>query len=340
MAGNRQHFIPRFLQRGFSNEKNGKYFTNWYRKDCFKENMIVENIGLENKFYSHYGDSSVDKKITENETYSYSRILNSLVDGTYNLDNRKDLAEFIYHMEIRTKNLRENMIDSWAYLGEQLKNRLLDKETLIDYFQRNPKTIKELLQNELNKLPIPASLHEQYNSMFFDNVQLWLPNAAEKMLSTLVPKFEQEIISKIPEIVKKVQLDVLVSSEDKKSNIYKNMHYKVLKTNQSLILGDSIVIFEVSGERKFKPFYESNDDLKCIYIPLDSYSLLYATPNPEDKPNVDGINKAIAQCSFDFFISKFHSDECQIFRSEIGKNAFIVTIEYIDEILSKIITGN
>lgn len=40
MAGNRQHFIPRFLQRGFSNEKNGKYFTNWYRKDCFKENMI------------------------------------------------------------------------------------------------------------------------------------------------------------------------------------------------------------------------------------------------------------------------------------------------------------
>ncbi|EHU02710.1 hypothetical protein ECDEC1B_5485 [Escherichia coli DEC1B] len=302
--------------------------------------MIVENIGLENKFYSHYGDSSVDKKITENETYSYSRILNSLVDGTYNLDNRKDLAEFIYHMEIRTKNLRENMIDSWAYFGEQLKNRLLDKETLIDYFQRNPKTIKELLQNELNKLPIPASLHEQYNSMFFDNVQLWLPNAAEKMLSTLVPKFEQEIISKIPEIVKKVQLDVLVSSEDKKSNIYKNMHYKVLKTNQSLILGDSIVIFEVSGERKFKPFYESNDDLKCIYIPLDSYSLLYATPNPEDKPNVDGINKAIAQCSFDFFISKFHSDECQIFRSEIGKNAFIVTTEYIDEILSKIITGN
>ncbi|HFQ3243179.1 TPA: DUF4238 domain-containing protein [Escherichia coli] len=340
MAGNRQHFIPRFLQRGFSNEKNGKYFTNWYRKDCFKENMIVENIGLENKFYSHYGDSSVDKKITENETYSYSRILNSLVDGSYNLDNRKDLAEFIYHMEIRTKNLRENMIDSWAYFGEQLKNRLLDKETLIDYFQRNPKTIKELLQNELNKLPILASLHEQYNSMFFDNVQLWLPNAAEKMLSTLVPKFEQEIISKIPEIVKKVQLDVLVSSEDKKSNIYKNMHYKVLKTNQSLILGDSIVIFEVSGERKFKPFYESNDGLKCIYIPLDSYSLLYATPNPEDKPNVDGINKAIAQCSFDFFISKFHSDECQIFRSEIGKNVFIVTTEYIDEILSKIIAGN
>lgn len=83
------------------------------------------------------------------------------------------------------------------------------------------------------------------------------------------------------------------------------MHYKVLKTNQSLILGDSIVIFEVSGERKFKPFYESNDDLKCIYIPLDSYSLLYATPNPEDKPNVDGINKAIAQCSFDFSLVNF-----------------------------------
>lgn len=340
MAGNGQHFIPRFLQRGFSNEKNGKYFTNWYRKDCFKENMIVENIGLGNKFYSHYGDSIVDKKITENETYSYSRILNSLVGGTYNLDNRKDLAEFIYHMEIRTKNLRENMIDSWAYFGEQLKKILLDKQTLIDYFQKNPKVIKESLQNELNKLPIPASLHGQYDSMFFDNIQLWLPNAAETILSILVPKFEQEIISKIPEIVKKVQLDVLISSEGNKSNIYKNMHYRVLKTKQPLILGDSIVIFEVFGGRKFKPFYECNDDLKCIYVPLDSYSLLYATPNLEDKPNVDDINKAIAQCSFDFFISKFHSNECQTLQSEIGKNAFIVTNEYIDEIINEIVTGN
>lgn len=319
MAGNRQHFIPRFLQRGFSNEKNGKYFTNWYRKDCFKENMIVENIGLGNKFYSHYGDSIVDKKITENETYSYSRILNSLVGGTYNLDNRKDLAEFIYHMEIRTKNLRENMIDSWAYFGEQLKKILLDKQTLIDYFQKNPKVIKESLQNELNKLPIPASLHGQYDSMFFDNIQLWLPNAAETILSILVPKFEQEIISKIPEIVKKVQLDVLISSEGNKSNIYKNMHYRVLKTKQPLILGDSIVIFEVFGGRKFKPFYECNDDLKCIYVPLDSYSLLYATPNLEDKPNVDDINKAIAQCSFDFFISKFHSNESKLYKVRLVK---------------------
>lgn len=243
-------------------------------------------------------------------------------------------------MEIRTKNLRENMIDSWAYFGEQLKKILLDKQTLIDYFQKNPKVIKESLQNELNKLPIPASLHGQYNSMFFDNIQLWLPNAAETILSILVPKFEQEIISKIPEIVKKVQLDVLISSEGNKSNIYKNMHYRVLKTKQPLILGDSIVIFEVFGGRKFKPFYECNDDLKCIYVPLDSYSLLYATPNLEDKPNVDDINKAIAQCSFDFFISKFHSNECQTLQSEIGKNAFIVTNEYIDEIINEIVTGN
>ncbi|EBO4504009.1 hypothetical protein DM935_26075, partial [Salmonella enterica] len=200
--------------------------------------------------------------------------------------------------------------------------------------------IKESLQNELNKLPIPASLHGQYDSMFFDNIQLWLPNAAETILSILVPKFEQEIISKIPEIVKKVQLDVLISSEGNKSNIYKNMHYRVLKTKQPLILGDSIVIFEVFGGRKFKPFYECNDDLKCIYVPLDSYSLLYATPNLEDKPNVDDINKAIAQCSFDFFISKFHSNECQTLQSEIGKNAFIVTNEYIDEIINEIVTGN
>ncbi|HGG7003028.1 TPA: DUF4238 domain-containing protein, partial [Salmonella enterica subsp. enterica serovar Abortusovis] len=64
MAGKRQHFIPRFLQRAFSIERNGKYFTNWYRKDYSKNNMIIENIGLENKFYSIFDDSSVDDKMT------------------------------------------------------------------------------------------------------------------------------------------------------------------------------------------------------------------------------------------------------------------------------------
>ncbi|MEW0829511.1 hypothetical protein AB0T98_25120, partial [Escherichia coli] len=87
-------------------------------------------------------------------------------------------------------------------------------------------------------------------------------------------------------------------------------------------------------------YYLLKSKIDLFSILCNAYSYKYYFSYPQMKPNVDGINKAIAQCSFDFFISKFHSDECQIFRSEIGKNAFIVTTEYIDEILSKIITGN
>lgn len=344
MAGKRQHFIPRFLQRGFSIERNGKYFTNWYRKDYSKNNMIIENIGLENKFYSIFDDSSVDDKMTKEETYKYSRIVNGLLEQTFDLKDRKALSEFICHMEIRTKNIRDNLIDLYAYLCEQLRSRVFDKSTLVDYFQRalisNPEKIESLIQNELKKSLIPESLHGQFKKIFFENIPLWLPDAAEGIINNFLPKFERQIISAIPETVKKVQLNVLGSTADNKVKIYESLHYSILYTQEPLILGDSIVIFEVSGERKFKSFYEKNDILRSIYLPLDSHSLLYGASNLNDKPSINGINKIIARCSVDFFISKHHSKNHDLLREEIGTNTFIVTNAYIDGILDEIIWNN
>ena len=73
MAGKRQHFIPRFLQRGFSTEKEGKFFSCLCKKEFIKENIVIENIGLENNFYTLDGDLSIDDKITEKELISIQK---------------------------------------------------------------------------------------------------------------------------------------------------------------------------------------------------------------------------------------------------------------------------
>ena len=69
MAGKRHHYIPRFLQRGFSIEKDSKFFCCLCKKDIIKENIVIENVGLENKFYTLDGDSTIDDRITEKETF-------------------------------------------------------------------------------------------------------------------------------------------------------------------------------------------------------------------------------------------------------------------------------
>lgn len=121
MAGKRQHFIPRFLQRGFSIEKEGKFFSCLCKKEFIKENIVIENIGLENKFYTLDDDSSIDDKITEKETYVYSKIVRELLNGTFNMDDIGSLSDFIFHMEIRTKNLRSNFTNTASHLIEQMR---------------------------------------------------------------------------------------------------------------------------------------------------------------------------------------------------------------------------
>lgn len=78
MAGMRQHYIPRFLQSGFSVERTKKnYFTWVYRlnKDPFNTNIV--NNGVESYFYSDKLNTAVDDAITEVEPIFASLIANT-----------------------------------------------------------------------------------------------------------------------------------------------------------------------------------------------------------------------------------------------------------------------
>ena len=68
MAGNRHHYIPRFLQKGFSSKKRKKeVYTFVFTKDKkpYEPNLI--NVGLETDFYGNPHESTADDKITTEE---------------------------------------------------------------------------------------------------------------------------------------------------------------------------------------------------------------------------------------------------------------------------------
>ena len=210
MAGKRQHFIPRFLQRGFSLEKEGKFFSCLCKKEFIKENIVIENIGLENKFYTLDGDSSIDDKITEKETYIYSKIVRELVNGTFNMDDIGSLSDFVFHMEIRTKNLRSNFTSTASHLIDQMRIRLLSKDALSRYLNKNvisdPSKFDRLINRQLNELNVPQVLHPHIKGVLINNVHAWLPDIANKLSLQLIPLFENMVLSGIPEAAKKGHL--------------------------------------------------------------------------------------------------------------------------------------
>ncbi len=51
MAGDRHHYIPQFLQRGFSSHSSGKQFFTWvYRKESKPYNPNIINSGVKQSF--------------------------------------------------------------------------------------------------------------------------------------------------------------------------------------------------------------------------------------------------------------------------------------------------
>ncbi|OSN11131.1 hypothetical protein AU512_04975 [Lonsdalea iberica] len=341
MAGKRQHFIPRFLQRGFSIEKNGKYFSCLCKKEFIKENILIENIGLENYFYTLNDYFSIDEEITKKETYIYSGIIKKLLDKYFSLDDKFAISDFIYHMEIRTRSLRSNFTRSACYLTNQLKIRLLSKESISTYFEKHivnvPLKLDALIREEIDKLSVPPLIHQEIKQNILDNIHIYLPSIASDISMKLIPAFEEMIDSGIPEVAKKGHLKGILSNSSLKKEEYQKLHYIVIKTDQPLILGDCIVIFEVKGIRKFKPFYEKDDDLQSVFMPLDSHTLLYGAKNPEDKPNIDELNFVIAKCSTDFFICESYIPKLDELRQLIGDNSYFLTNDDIDKIIESMI---
>lgn len=78
MSGKRQHFIPRFLQKGFaSHTEDGEIYTWVFKKNREPFNTNLINVGVEKYFYTDQSNSIADDKITEAED-SYSKLIKNL----------------------------------------------------------------------------------------------------------------------------------------------------------------------------------------------------------------------------------------------------------------------
>jgi hypothetical protein len=78
----------------------------------------------------------------------------------------------------------------------------------------------------------------------------------------------------------------------------------VLSATEPLILGDSVCVFEVDGERPFKPWDDETTPTKRIFMPLSPNRLLIGSRG-DTLPPVDApvLNRAFSRCSLEFFVS-------------------------------------
>jgi hypothetical protein len=154
MAGKRQHILPRFLLKGFASRVEGEKVFAWvHRKSKPAFETTIENVSVEKHFYGKEGELSADNEITDLES-GYAYLIDSLRQqkhGTYISDPL--ISDFIAHLSIRTKHLRESFRESTEYLMDRLSEYLGDCENGKKLILNNPKMAKE----ELTKVLINVS---------------------------------------------------------------------------------------------------------------------------------------------------------------------------------------
>jgi len=225
MAGVRQHILPRFLTKGFSSKIHKNECYTWaFTINGTPYEPNLRNIGLEKFFYGAPEESTVDEIITDKEI-TYIGQLEKLraYESSGSVDNSFP-AEFITHLIVRSKHIRESFQEAGSAIIDVVKTKLDSPERhyqmLSNLIKNQPELIENSLSEELDK-HLPQNFPQHQKDALIQSlksvVPQMLPDFAQKghaLFSQLLPK----MIDDMPNISKTAHIKAL-SNEKKGTDL-------------------------------------------------------------------------------------------------------------------------
>ena len=198
MPGKRQHYVPRFLQRGFLAEPEGptdESERTWlHRLDAPARRVSIGDVGVEDWFYSRKGapgEVTLDDAITEFEK-SFSRGVKNLRESTPGTKIEPELAaRTVVHLVMRTAHLRKTMSSGMTSVFAEIGALFTDPARLAGLFGvNNPMlslAVTEAIRDSARQL-VSVGFPEAFNQRlltFF--VREYGDELAEQLIATLSP---------------------------------------------------------------------------------------------------------------------------------------------------------
>lgn len=331
MAGIRQHYLPRFLLKGFVSKTNKQEkYTFVFPKDGkpYETNLI--NIGLEKYFYGTPKNSETDDAITsEEEKYvSFVEEIRTL-DRTSQVDQFKSHS-FITHLVFRAKHIRESIVEVQSKAFRAIQNNIKDKnpqEIFYDYIQTNKDRFAKALRKNLSKSLNPFETEI--------GVQFALKNP-KFLSSNLPPEFQKDtlqwiewMIEDTPKNAKTGHNEALKKSLEPNNFLKHSKNFKwetVYRKNQNLVLGDVGPVGVFGPKLVYKSLLFEMDNLSQILLPISSSHILIGTSpdSPCSIPDEKTINQSVASLSRSFIISKVNTEKVLMLSSIIGSLSSIL----------------
>ncbi|MDC3738877.1 DUF4238 domain-containing protein [Pseudomonas syringae pv. syringae] len=342
MSGVRQHFIPKFLQKGFRTPSKGKIVRCWvYEQNKPPRPANIQDVGLERYFYAINSEPDLDDKISDAERDVYAPLVDNLRCGNLSAAVVESIPGLLAHLEIRSRHVRQNMqamADECAtgvleHLSDPANLGALSKEHLRPGSAIFDKTLAEqgISQQQIQTLlAIDESVLDRIFAPLVDT------------FASLMPVHLNRIKALIPDIIKGSQVRMLNESVSPaaRAHRFSALHYSVHKFGPSdLPLGDSIVLFNVRGERSFKPFMDKDDELVQVVLPLASDTYLLGATDTSLSSPIQNLPLEIAKCSMGYFICAHKSERAADLQAQIGSNADWLSALEMSTLLDEVFSG-
>ena len=324
MAGNKQHHVWQMLQRGFG-EQRGKDHHVWvYRKTEPAKQTVTRLFGVETHFYGPEG-SQADTNITKYENDSQSTIqeIRKLPNGAE--VDPVFVATLIAHLEIRSAFLRGKTSSTMQKAIGGLVQRFRSPEKLravmIAHFKDNP--------DELDKLLGKGFVAPSQRICFAQFAQKIIEMMPDDELSKLMEQgFGQivEIVDQFPDLTKAAQNNALVldvANQSRAKSHLERDYFIFRPASGSLILPDTTLAF-VKKEGA-SPISQKHDDIKAVILPIASDVAIIGRADGKADYSLKTINRLLAGCSFEAFLTKEQSSHFQGLRGRIGKHATLIS---------------
>ena len=337
MSGDRQHFLPRFLQRGFTTHP-GSERTWLYRKGQEPREVGIGDIGMERQFYTESGDSSVDHAITEAEATEFSSIVARARESIGDFVD-SGIPRLIAHFEVRSRNLREGAVEvlerMWAGISYKIQEPGVLEAMLARRLELQRSRTLADIKKELRSKGLPESKAPQ----MLRHLKRALPIVARSPEVTQMAALLRILLpATFKEGAKLGQINALRRSiaPEIRVEVYRRLKFTVEEvTDANMILGDSAVIFLVETNT-YKPFLDKNDVVQALFLPVSSSRVVVGS-RERFTFSSNELQHHVARCSYDFFVAAANSDTNRQLMAAIRSEALPLSDEAIDELVTKIV---
>jgi hypothetical protein len=347
MAGKRQHYLPRFLLKGFASRVEGEKAFVWlFRKGASPVETSVRNVGLGKFFYGSAEESDLDDLITCKESL-YGGLLSKIRhERRIRPCDMHTLAEFVVHMIARTRHTRSGFSRALSKFHNMMSRNLTDPDELVRQMIRHIScdreafraSVREEIRNAIGV--VPQALDEHLT----DYVEASFEGTARSNAGAFaegIDRVFKNVMSQSGEHGERAQKDALMKvmemqNRGEKGRIeqYRSLHWQAFTSSPgSFILGDVAVIEMDPGTGEAAPPVTNRFKNGVVLLPVAHDLLLVGSGDPSPTlPSADSLNVRFAELSFEFFVTSQDGPREESYSRVIGKRSDLLEDREIEEI--------